>query len=307
MLPGPVRRAASALLIALVALACRRSPVVDPKYLAVVETARARRVSELTAEDGWLSLVAREFLEPGENVVGSGPFAAMVLEGPGVPAKACVFDLRPNGTVTVRAEAGAPVAVNGAPPTEAPLVPEGEGTRHDVVTVDRIRISLLEKDGRFLIRARDSGNPRRSGFTGLTYFPVDPAYRVEGRYEPYAAPREIDVPSSRGPARKALAPGIVRFALAGREHALEPTVETPGDDDLFFVFSDASAGTETYGGGRFLHAGRPKAGESLVVLDFNLAETPPCSLTPFASCPMALPRNTLPIRVEAGEKAPSHD
>ena len=113
------------------------------------------------------------------------------------------------------------------------------------------------------------------------------------------------MPSSRGPARKALAPGVVRFALAGGEYRLEPTVESPGDDTLFFVFSDATAPKETYGGGRFLHAKRPKAGESKVVLDFNLAENPPCSLTPFASCPLALPKNTLPVRVEAGEKAPA--
>jgi hypothetical protein len=229
----------------------------------------------------------------------------MTLEAPGIPAKACVFDLRPDGTVVVRAEQGAPVAVNGAPPTAIPIVPEREGQRHDVVTVGRVRISLFEKDGRLLLRARDSENPRRSGFTGLTYFPVDSAYRVEASYEPYEAPREVDVPSSRGPARKALAPGVVRFALAGREYRLEPTVESPEDDTLFFVFSDATAPRESYGGGRFLRAKKPNAGESKVDLDFNLAENPPCSLTPFASCPLALPKNTLPVRVEAGEKAPA--
>jgi len=305
VLQSSMRRFGPVLLAAMVVLACRRPPAADPTYLAAIDPARTQRLSALTAEDGWLSLVAREFLEPGENVVGSDPSAAMTLEAPGIPAKACVFDLRPDGTVVLRAEAGAPVAVNGAPPTGAPLVPEGEGRRHDVVTVGRVRISLFAKDGRFLVRARDSESPRRTGFTGLTYFPVDPAYRVEGAYEPYEAPREVNVPSSRGPARKALAPGIVRFTLAGRELALEPTVESPEDETLFFVFSDATAGTESYGGGRFLHAKKPKPGESKVVLDFNLAENPPCSLTPFASCPLALPKNTLPVRVEAGEKAPA--
>ncbi len=300
-----MRRFGPVLLAALVVLACRRPPAFDPTYLAEVDAARARRVSELTSEDGWLSLVAREFLEPGENVVGSDPSAALVLDAPGIPARACAFDFRPDGTVVLRAGPGAPVAVNGVPPTEAPLVPGGKGERHDVVTVGRVRISLFAKDGRFLVRARDSESPRRTGFTGLAYFPVDPAYRVEGAYEPYAAPLEIDVPSSRGPARKALAPGIVRFTLAGRELALEPTVESPEDETLFFVFSDATAGSESYGGGRFLHAKKPKPGESKVALDFNLAENPPCSLTPFASCPLALPKNTLPIRVEAGEKAPA--
>ena len=305
VLQGFMRRFGPVLLAALALLACRRPPAVDPAYLAAVDAARARRMAELTSEDGWLSLVARELLAPGENVVGSDPSAALVLEDPGIPARACTFDLRPDGTVVLRAGAGAPVAVNGGPPTPAPLVPESDGERHDVVTVGRVRISLLLKDGRVLVRARDPESPRRAGFTGLKYFPVDPAYRVEGAYEPYAAPREIDVPSSRGPARKALAPGIVRFTLAGRELALEPTVESPEDETLFFVFSDATAGTESYGGGRFLHAKKPKPGEAKVALDFNLAENPPCSLTPFASCPLALTKNTLPVRIEAGEKAPA--
>lgn len=298
-------RAALAALAAFVAPGCHRAATVDPAYLAGIEAARAERLAELTAEDGWLTLVAREVLESGENVVGSDASATLVLDAPGIPAKACVLDLRPDGTVVLRAEEGALVAVNGAPPTEAPLVPEAEGRKHDVVTVGRVRFSLFGKDGRFLVRARDSGSARRVGFAGLTYFPVDPSYRVEGRWEPYETPREVDVPSSKGPARKALAPGLVRFVLAEREYTLEPTVDSPEDDTLFFVFSDATAGSETYGGGRFLNANRPAPGESKVVLDFNLAENPPCALTPFASCPLARPENTLPVRVEAGEKSPS--
>jgi uncharacterized protein (DUF1684 family) len=305
VLQGLVRLGPSALLVALALVGCRRAAPVDPAYLAAIRESRAERLADLTAEDGWLTLVAREALGPGENAVGSDPTSVVVLEAPGVPPRACSFDLRPDGTVVLRAEEGAHVAVNGAPPTEAPLVAEGAGRTHDVVTVGRVRLSLFGKDGRFLVRARDPESPRRVGFSGLKYFPVDPAYRVEGRWETYPELREVDVPSSNGPARKALAPGLVRFALAGREQTLEPTVESPEDDTLFFVFSDATAPTETYGGGRFLSAKKPAAGESKVVLDFNLAENPPCSMTPFASCPLALPENTLPVRVEAGELAPS--
>lgn len=300
---------ASSLLLAAFAVfaesACRRVPAVDPAYLTSIEAARAERLAELTAENGWLTLVAREPLEPGENVVGADASATLVLEAPGIPARACVLDLRPDGTVALRAEPGAPVAVNGAPPTEAPLVLEGAGRTHDVVTVGRARVTLFGKDGRVFARARDSESPRRSAFRGISHFPVDPAYRVEGRWEPYGELREVDVPSSQGPSRKALAAGLVRFTLAGRERTLEPTVDCPDDDTLFFVFSDATAGTESYGGGRFLFATRPAAGEETVVLDFNLARSPPCAFTPFASCPLARPENTLPDRVEAGEKAPS--
>jgi hypothetical protein len=298
-----MRRPSIVLVLFLALSGCRRPTAVDPAYRAELEEARARRLEELKAEDGWLTLVARHVLAPGENSVGSDPSSAVALEAPGIPPRACAFDLRPDGTVVLRAEPGAPVAVNGAQVTDAPLVPEGV-TPHDVVTVGRIRLTLFRKDGRFAVRARDPESPRRRDFAGLAYFPVEPAWRVEGTFEPYGTPREVEVPSSQGPARKMLAPGLVRFVFEGRPLSLEPTVESPEDDDLFFVFSDATAGKETYGAGRFLHAKRPGAGQTKVVLDFNLAESPPCSLTPYASCPMALPRNTLPVRVEAGERTP---
>lgn len=302
MLERGVRRALPALVLLLVS--CRRPPAVDPAYAARIDAARAARHAALTADDGWLTLVARTELAPGRNTVGSDPASAVSLDGPGIPPRACTLVLRPDGSVVLDAEPGAPVAVNGAPPTSAPLVPEG-ASGHDVVTVGRVRLTVFSKDGRVLARARDPESPRRTEFRGLEHFPLDPAYRVEGRWEPYPEPREVAVPSSQGPPRTALAPGLVRFRLGGEELTLEPTVESREDDTLFFVFADATSAAESYGGGRFLSVPRPSPGVDRVVLDFNLAETPPCSLTPYASCPMALPRNTLPVRVEAGEKAPA--
>lgn len=306
MLERPMRRAATLLPILFFSLACDRPPAADPGYVLTIEAARAARRAELTSEDGWLTIVAREALATGENTFGSAPTSKIVLEGAGMPPTAGAFVVREDGVVLLRAEPGATVTVNGAPPTDAPLVPEGDGNP-DVIAVGRVRLSFFRKDGAPFVRARDPESARLRGFPGLTHFPIDPAFRVEGRWEPYDSPREVVVPSSRGPARTALAPGLVRFTVEGKELSLEPTVESPEDDTLFFVFADATSGSESYGGGRFLSVPRPTAEGDRVVLDFNLAETPPCSLTPFASCPMALPRNTLPIRVEAGEKAPSHD
>ena len=166
-------------------------------------------------------------------------------------------------------------------------------------------LTLFRKDGRLLVRARDARSARRRDFAGLAYFPLAPAWRVEADFEPYRAPREVELPSSRGPAQKAPAAGVARFSAAGIEMSLEPILDGPDDGTLFFVFADATSGVDTYGGGRFLRVPRPKAGGGKVVLDFNLAENPPCALTPYASCPLATERNTLPVRVEAGEKAPA--
>ena len=299
-----MRRAAPALLLAFATLACRKPPSADPAYAAQIGTARALRETRLASENGWLTLVALHWLVPGENAVGADRTLAVSLDAPGVPAKACSFVLGPDGAVTLRAEPGAPVAVNGAPPTGAALVTDRAG-KPDVVTVGRVRLTVIERGGRLAIRARDPESPRRTGFRGLDYFPVDPSLRLEARFEPYETPREVEIPSAQGPPQKALAPGLVRFTLAGAERTLEPTVESATDETLFFVFSDQTAGSESYGAGRFLYADRPKDGETKVLLDFNLAENPPCAFTPYATCPLPLPRNVLPIRIAAGEMAPA--
>lgn len=300
-----MRRAVPALLLlVLSAISCKRPPVSNPAYAAEIGTARALRQKRLESENGWLTLVALHWLTPGENAVGSDPASPLALEAPDVPKKAAAFDLRPDGSVHLRVEPGAPVAVNGAPPTDAPLVSD-KGGKPDVVTVGRVRLTVIERGGRLAVRARDPESPRRTSFAGLDHFPVDPALRLEASYEPYEALREIDVPSAQGPAQKAFAPGLVRFTIAGQVHTLEPTVESTSDDTFFFVFSDATSGAGSYGAGRFLYAGKPKAGESRLVLDFNLAENPPCAFTPYATCPLPLPKNVLPVKIEAGEKAPA--
>ncbi|MCF5922268.1 DUF1684 domain-containing protein, partial [Xanthomonas perforans] len=69
---------------------------------------------------------------------------------------------------------------------------------------------------------------------------------------------------------------------------------------LFFLFADRTSGKESYGGARYLFATSPRDGQ--VILDFNLAENPPCALTPHVVCPIAPPENRLDVAVNAGEK-----
>ena len=88
---------------------------------------------------------------------------------------------------------------------------------------------------------------------------------------------------------------------SGKSVRLDPVLE-PGSPRLFFIFRDATSGSATYGGGRFLYADPPKDGH--VVLDFNRAYSPPCAFTPYATCPLPPPQNRLASAVEAGEMNP---
>ncbi len=295
------RRACLALALTLLAaVGCDRRPPADPAYLAELEAWRAERLAELTAEDGWLTLVALAWLEPGDNRFGSAPSNRVVLPGRGVPPVAGTLTLEADGTVVLRSAPEAGVTVDGQPATEARLRSDRDGSPQ-VVAVGPLRLRIIERGGRKAVRARDPGSPARASFVGLEHFPVDPRLRVEGTFEPYAEPREVRIQSYQGPDQTMLAPGIVRFEILGQPCTLEPLAASPQPKSFFFVFRDATAGTETYGAGRFLDADAPDPSTGKVMLDFNRAVNPPCAFTPYATCPLPPPQNVLPVRIEAGE------
>jgi hypothetical protein len=77
---------------------------------------------------------------------------------------------------------------------------------------------------------------------------------------------------------------------------------------VFIPFRDATSGTATYGGGRYLWdsvkgADLGSVGDELV-LDFNYAYHPSCTYDPQWSCPLAPRDNWLDIPIEAGERLP---
>jgi len=97
-------------------------------------------------------------------------------------------------------------------------------------------------------------------------------------------------------------PGVLKFAINGKECSLQPVDE--GDGTLFVIFRDESSQVETYKSGRFLYAEKPVNGEA--ILDFNKAENPPCAFTPYATCPLPPAGNSLAVEIKAGEKRYDH-
>jgi uncharacterized protein (DUF1684 family) len=295
------RRAAAAALI-LVASSCAKDPgPPDPAYIAEVEAWRAQRLARLTTDDGWLTLTGLCWLEPGDNLFGSAADNTVVLPDPSLSAVAGRLVLTPDGAVTAIAEPGAAVEVNGEPLTERVLASDASGPP-DVVTVGRVRLLIIDREGRLAARVKDPEAPARRAFTGIEHFPIDPTARVTAHLEPYDEPRRVAIPTVLGEDTEMLAPGRLRFELDGRELTLEPYREGPGDTSLFLIFRDTTSGDTTYGAGRFLYADAPGP-DGTTTLDFNLAYNPPCAFTPFATCPLPPPQNWLPVPIEAGEKS----
>ena len=159
--------------------------------------------------------------------------------------------------------------------------------------------SVIERGGKYAIRVRDYEHPWVETFGPLPYYDIDPAWRIEATLHPYAEPREVAVNTViEGFQQFPVAPGTVTFEIAGEEYELEPTLT---GDQLFFVFGDKTNRDATYGAGRYLYTDIPGE-DGKFIIDFNKAYSPPCAFNAFSTCPVASPRNRLPLRVEVGEK-----
>jgi uncharacterized protein (DUF1684 family) len=147
--------------------------------------------------------------------------------------------------------------------------------------------------------------PGRAGFSGLPYFPFDPAARVTAELLP-AERRRFEVEASAGEAMAFVRFAVARFDLTGSGCELELYWLDAYGGGLFVPFADATSGAETYGAGRYLLdtiKGADLGTENgRLVLDFNLAYNPSCSYDPRWACPLAPPANRLALDVRAGER-----
>jgi hypothetical protein len=212
-----------------------------------------------------------------------------------------------DGKVTFEAEADGAVKVDGESRRRAELR-WSEPKHPTLLTVGTLTCFVVDRGGKKALRVKDSESPRRTGFVGLDYFPIDARWRIEARWEAFERSRLIPITTMVGQTGPEPVPGKAIFTHGGRTFELLP-IDEGRDVPLFFVISDLTSGKETYGGCRFLYVEWPREGQTRIVLDFNLAENPPCAFTPYSTCPFPPKENRLPFAIPAGEKnyRGSHD
>ncbi|MBI5301954.1 MAG: DUF1684 domain-containing protein [Chloroflexi bacterium] len=141
---------------------------------------------------------------------------------------------------------------------------------------------------------------QKKEFSGLEYFPENPALRFELPLERYANPARVQMQTSTGTVQDYLKIGQVRFR-AGEQEATLQVYETEDNPGSYFVpFVDATAPGESYGAGRYLEPEEHYHNE--LVVDFNFCYNPYCAYNASWSCPFPPPENRLSVRIEAGEK-----
>ena len=165
--------------------------------------------------------------------------------------------------------------------------------------VAKITAARAAKDADF--QATDDPIPadRKSQFLPLSYYPVNESYHVVAALTPATDRVEIMMPTSSGQLRRMVRIGSLSFTLNGQPMTLAAFTENDLDR-LFVPFSDLTAGSETYGAGRFLDLDR--TGTNLYELDFNRAYIPYCYYNASFECPLPPRENRLQVPVRAGER-----
>lgn len=141
---------------------------------------------------------------------------------------------------------------------------------------------------------------RRGNFRGLPVYPYDRGLAFGARIELLPTPERSAFRAPDGG-------DFVRIGLMDLPVA---TLDVYWLDvyggGLFLPFRDATAGWETYEGGRYLldttkGADLGETSEGMLVVDFNFAYHPSCAYSPIWSCPLAPAGNRIEGAIRAGE------
>ncbi len=177
-----------------------------------------------------------------------------------------------------------------------------DDTREDnlTATYGTLAWTVINRQGMVGVRLFDYENPVAANLPPIPQYDIDERWRIPAVLRLYDEPRIANVGTViEGLGYHPEMPGVVEFEIDGETHTLEAYASS--NNRLFFVFGDRTSGRETYPAGRFLYADAPGE-DGMTMLDFNMAYNPPCAFNDFATCPVASPRNRLPVEVTAGEK-----
>jgi hypothetical protein len=143
---------------------------------------------------------------------------------------------------------------------------------------------------------------QRRSFQLLTFYDINPLYRVKARLIPIENKKVREVPLTDGSKEKYIEHSYAEFELGGQTNKLLllQSVKETDMRNFFLAFADETSGKETYGGGRFLNVRQD--GKNSITIDFNLAYNPYCAYNPDYACPLPPKENLMTIAIEAGEK-----
>jgi len=263
-------------------------------YEKEIATFRQTRIDSLKHENGYLNLSGLFWLKEGENTIGADPINDFNF--PAEHSDSFLGKIVLNkGVVRFKSSQANQVFSLGQPVTEMIIFQDKK-----VVVLEHktLRWFIIKRGDKYARRLRDLDREYVRNFKGITYFPLDPSWRIIAKFVPTKG-KQLRITDITGRTFLEDSPGVLHFTKGGKKFTLEAGGTM---DEFFIVFGDLTNKKSTYGGGRFLYANAPDK-EGNVILDFNKSLNPPCEFTPFATCPLPTKENKMNVEVGAGEKS----
>lgn len=289
-----VFRLISLMFLLIIVLRCSQSKIDPDSYRAEIEKWRTERLGNLKAPRGWLNLAGLFWLKEGMNTFGSDSSNYIVFPG-NAPSFIGTLELR--GDSVYLRSTKQPVLVENKPSSNIKLMDDASG-KPTQMTLQPFTWTIIKRGTRYGIRLRDLKNALIDSLKYIPHFETDEKYRVIATFHPYSTPEKYKVQTIIGTEEESLVPGELHFRLREKKLILYPFSE---DGRLFLVFGDRTNFEQTYPSGRFLYMEAPDE-DNHVIIDFNKAYNPPCAFTPYATCPLPVRKNILPVSIQAGEK-----
>ena len=142
-------------------------------------------------------------------------------------------------------------------------------------------------------------------FDGLDFFPIDSTFVVEAQLKRTPNTPFFDMKTTTNRVTQERVFGVLSFTINNESYNLNVYQSAPDSDAeldyLFLPFLDATNGTETYGGGRYIDLTIPEGNQ--ITVDFNTSYNPYCAYNEKFSCPIVPIENYLPLKMNAGVKS----
>ena len=273
-------------------------PALSPdaeSHRELIQQWRQKRNARLASDFGWLSLVGLEWLQEGENRVGSAHGNTIRL--PGGPDYWGSIFLEDDKLRFIRAD-NKNVTVDDGFANEVQMESDIGGTP-TVVQSGTIMFYPIFRES-YALRIKDSQAPVRVNFSGTENFDIQWEWRVDGHFIAGKEGETIEIGNVLGQLIQAPVYGRFEFERDGNTYRMVG-VGDENSESLEFMFADRSNGRSTYSAGRFVYSdGMPENGR--LVVDFNKAYNPPCAFNDYSTCPLPVQENRLGLYVTAGEK-----
>lgn len=143
--------------------------------------------------------------------------------------------------------------------------------------------------------------------TYVKFYPADSSYRVMATVEKLTGEKFFAMGTSSGKTKQAIRYARLRFTLHGKEYTLygyqlSMLLETEKyKNDFFIPFTDATSGTDSYMGGKYIDFSTRDITNNKLLIDFNKSYNPYCAFKKGYNCPIPPQENALEVEIRAGE------